>query len=33
MQLQDEIKWDSVDFSHLAKDRKRWRDVVDKANS
>jgi len=33
MQLEDEIKWDGVDFSHLAEGKKRWRDVMDKANS
>jgi hypothetical protein len=33
MQLEVEIKWDGVDFSHLAKDKKRWRDIVEKANS
>jgi hypothetical protein len=33
MQLEDEVKGDGVDFSHLAKDKKRWWGVVDKANS
>jgi len=33
VKLEDEIRLDGVDFSHVAKDKKRWRDVVEKANS
>jgi len=33
VKLEDEIKLDGVDFSHLAKGKKRWWDVVDKPNS
>jgi len=33
VKLEDEIKWDGVDFSHLAKDKKRWWNIVDKTNS
>jgi hypothetical protein len=33
MQIEDKIKWDGVDFNHLAKDKKTWWDIVEKANS
>jgi hypothetical protein len=33
MKCEDEKKWDGVEFSRVAKDKARWRDVVEKANS